>query len=164
MARRWMEKLPPRAGSQSVFRGFLFYYGAAPGDILHGDEMAEEIGLVGTKGLATPCHQKSGLIALGAEAEEAISVGGMEATSMGSNRARSLLGWRNFRVREMKICVTWRLDMPSPAFEYSSARTSPSFNPHLSMKRQARWSERKPARELATIVPGPELRHGRSTV
>ncbi len=92
MARRWMEKLPPRAGSQSVFRGFLFYYGAAPGDILHGDEMAEEIGLVGTKGLATPCHQKSGLIALGAEAEEAISVGGMEANIDGIESS-ALLAW-----------------------------------------------------------------------
>src|SRR5438067_1469781 len=41
-ASRWTERLAPRARSETVFRGFLFYYGAALGSLLFGDAAARD--------------------------------------------------------------------------------------------------------------------------
>ena len=78
-ARRWTERLRPRIGSESVFRGFLFYYGAALGDILYGDEPAGVLALAAAERLAADFDPRLGLIPLGAEAEEAHTVGAGEA-------------------------------------------------------------------------------------
>ena len=78
-ARRWTERLRPRIGSESVFRGFLFYYGAALGDILHGDEPSGALALAAAERLGGDFDPRLGLIALGAEAEEAHTVGASEA-------------------------------------------------------------------------------------
>ena len=78
-ARRWTERLRPRIGSQSVFRGFLFYYGAALGHVLHGDEPARALALAAADRLAGDFDATLGLIPLGAEAEEAHTVGASEA-------------------------------------------------------------------------------------
>ena len=51
-ARRWTELLRARASSETVFRGFLFYYGAALGDILCADDLARDVGIEGARGLA----------------------------------------------------------------------------------------------------------------
>ena len=42
-ARRWTELLRSRAISETVFRGFLFYYGAALGDVLCADDLARSV-------------------------------------------------------------------------------------------------------------------------
>ena len=78
-ARRWTERLRPRIGSESVFRGFLFYYGAALGEILHGDGPAGALALAAAERLAADFDPRLGLIPLGAEAEEAHTVGAGEA-------------------------------------------------------------------------------------
>ena len=78
-AKRWTERLRPRIGSESVFRGFLFYYGAALGEILHGDEHARALALAAAERLGGDFDPRLGLIALGAEAEEAHTVGASEA-------------------------------------------------------------------------------------
>ena len=46
-AEAWTERLRPRAQSDTVFRGFLFYYGAALGDILMSAPLGREVGLEG---------------------------------------------------------------------------------------------------------------------
>ena len=78
-ARRWTERLRPRIGSESVFRGFLFYYGAALGAILHGEAPARDLALMAAQRLAGDFDPRLGLIPLGAEAEEAHTVGASEA-------------------------------------------------------------------------------------
>ncbi len=78
-ARRWTERLRPRIGSESVFRGFLFYYGAALGGILHGDDPSRALALAAAERLGGDFDPRLGLIALGAEAEEAHTVGAGEA-------------------------------------------------------------------------------------
>lgn len=78
-ARSWTERLRPRIGSESVFRGFLFYYGAALGHVLHGDEPACALALAAAERLAGDFDRRLGLIPLGAEAEEAHTVGASEA-------------------------------------------------------------------------------------
>ena len=78
-ARRWTERLRPRIGSESVFRGFLFYYGAALGDILHGDDASRALAISAAERLGDDFDPKLGLIPLGAEAEEAHTVGASEA-------------------------------------------------------------------------------------
>src|SRR5262249_27258881 len=74
-AERWTRLLERRARSETVFRGFLFYYGAALGSILSGNEFAREVGLAGARGLATLYNEKAGAIPLGTEAEEASDPG-----------------------------------------------------------------------------------------
>ena len=78
-ARRWTELLRPRIGSESVFRGFLFYYGAALGAILHGDAPAGDLAGAAAERLAADFDPRLGLIPLGAQAEEAHTVGASEA-------------------------------------------------------------------------------------
>src|SRR5207248_11068802 len=47
LGRAYAEQLRPRAASDTVFRGFLFWYGAALGALLHGDRWARELALEG---------------------------------------------------------------------------------------------------------------------
>src|SRR5215510_15300173 len=49
-ALRWAERLNPRAHSDTVFRGFLFYYGALLGAVLGDDAQARAIALAGARG------------------------------------------------------------------------------------------------------------------
>ncbi|MDQ3862531.1 MAG: glucuronyl hydrolase, partial [Actinomycetota bacterium] len=90
-AERWTELLRPRVQSENIFRSFLFYYGAALGDILVGNSLAKEMGLLGARGLATLYNPNARAIPLGREAE-AVSdvvvgpgdgnVEGVQATSL----------------------------------------------------------------------------------
>lgn len=75
----WAARLAPRASAQSVFKGFLFWYGAELGHVLLGDRDAHGLALQGAKGLAGMFNPRAGLIGLGSEAEEAASVGPAEA-------------------------------------------------------------------------------------
>lgn len=74
-ARKWMRLLRPRISSETVFRCFLFYYGAALGDILFEDREAREIAIEGASGLAKLYNPSAKLIPLGSAAEEAGNVG-----------------------------------------------------------------------------------------
>jgi unsaturated chondroitin disaccharide hydrolase len=91
-ARSWAERLRPRAHSDSVFRGFLFYYGALLGAVLLGDQTAREIALAGARGWAASFNPRAGAFPLGAEAEEAANVGQGEA-NVDTVQGAALLVW-----------------------------------------------------------------------
>lgn len=91
-ARAWAERLRPRAESDTVFRGFLFYYGALLGAVLLGDARAREIALEGARGLAASYNPRAGCFPLGAEAEEASDVGHGEA-NIDTVQGAALLVW-----------------------------------------------------------------------
>src|SRR2546429_6357654 len=78
-ASAWTARLAPRADSDTVFRGFLFYYGAALGSMLCGDAAARDVALAGAHGLASSYHPRAEALPLGAAAEEASDVGAGEA-------------------------------------------------------------------------------------
>jgi unsaturated chondroitin disaccharide hydrolase len=101
-ALRWTEQLRPRATSETVFRGFLFYYGAALGDVLCGEELARNVGVEGARGLARLFNDKAGIIPLGKAAEEATSVGESEANIDGM-QSSALLKWAAERSREQRL-------------------------------------------------------------
>jgi unsaturated chondroitin disaccharide hydrolase len=75
----WAEKLRPRVASESVFKGFLFWYGAALGAVLFGDAHAEALAQQGARGLVDMYDPSARLIPLGRQAEEASNVGTSEA-------------------------------------------------------------------------------------
>jgi unsaturated chondroitin disaccharide hydrolase len=89
----WAEKLRPRASSETVFRGFIFWYGAAIGAILTGDDEARRIALEGAAGLAQLYDPVARAIPLGPTAEEASSVGRTEANIDGVPGGTPLLAW-----------------------------------------------------------------------
>jgi len=88
----WTTRLRPRAESDTVFRGFLFYYGAALGALLCGDAAAREIALAGAHGLASSYNARAEALPLGAAAEEASDVGAGEA-NVDTVQASALLLW-----------------------------------------------------------------------
>jgi len=101
-ARHWTELLRPRASSETVFRGFLFYYGAALGDVLCADDLARNVGIEGARGLATLFNERAGIIPLGRAAEEATSVGESEANVDGM-QSSALLTWAAERSHERRL-------------------------------------------------------------
>jgi unsaturated chondroitin disaccharide hydrolase len=100
-ASEWTRKLAPRATSDTVFRGFLFYYGAALGAILFEDESAREIALAGARGLDESFHEVAGVLPLGDAAEEASDVGGTEA-SIDTVQGAALLVWAGRELGESR--------------------------------------------------------------
>src|SRR5215470_14417346 len=91
-AAEWTARLRPRAESDTVFRGFLFYYGAALGALLCGDASAREVALAGARGLASSYNASAQALPLGAAAEEASDVGAGEA-NVDTVQASALLLW-----------------------------------------------------------------------
>src|ERR671936_1403942 len=91
-ATEWTARLAPRASSDTVFRGFLFYYGAALGALLCGDRAARETALTGAHGLAASYNPRAEALPLGAAAEEASDVGAGEA-NVDTVQAAALLLW-----------------------------------------------------------------------
>jgi unsaturated chondroitin disaccharide hydrolase len=93
-AERWTDLLRPRVQSENIFRSFLFYYGAALGDILTGNSLAREVGLLGARGLATLYNANARAIPLGREAEAVsdVDVGPGDANVDGV-QATALLIW-----------------------------------------------------------------------
>ena len=75
----WAEKLRPRIAFESVFKGFLFWYGAGIGAVLFGDRDADALALEGARGLIDMYNPSAQLIPLGKQAEEASDVGINEA-------------------------------------------------------------------------------------
>ncbi len=78
-AREWAARLAPRAESKSVFKGFLFWYGAGLGVEFFDDPVAQELCESGMRGLVDMYNPAAGLIPLGSEAEEASNTGSNEA-------------------------------------------------------------------------------------
>lgn len=78
-AREWAARLAPRAASKSVFKGFLFWYGAGLGVEFFNDPAARELCEKGKRGLVDMYNSAAGLIPLGSEAEEASNTGSNEA-------------------------------------------------------------------------------------
>jgi unsaturated chondroitin disaccharide hydrolase len=99
----WAERLRQRATSDTVFRGFLFYYGALLGAVLLGEGRAREIALAGARGWAASFNAKAGCFPLGAEAEEASNVGQGEA-SIDTVQGAALLVWAAGEAQEPR----WR--------------------------------------------------------
>ncbi len=92
-AAEWCEALRPRAASNTIFRSFLFYYGAALGDVLLDDRRASDVALEGARGLLGLYNPKAGVIPLGTEAEEASDVGDGEASIDAVGAISALFGW-----------------------------------------------------------------------
>ena len=92
-ARDWCERLAPRAGSATIFRRFLFYYGAVLGDLLHGDADARQVAIAGARGLLDSLHPGAGVMPLGAAAEEDSDVGDAETSIDAVGAVSGLLAW-----------------------------------------------------------------------
>jgi len=91
-AEKWAERLEPRVHSDSVFRGFLFYFGCAVGADLAGSEKAQRIAVDAARSLCSTFVPRINLMPLGATAEEAHTVGENE-TNIDGLSASVLLSW-----------------------------------------------------------------------
>jgi len=106
-AEDWAERLRPRISSETIFRGFLFYYGAALGSLLGVSDGVKELAIDGARALGSQYNHRIGLIPLGPEAEEASTVGRGE-TNVDGVPATGLLVWaanetKDEQLRELAI-------------------------------------------------------------
>jgi len=92
-AATWAERLRPRSRSETAFRGFLFWYGAAIGARLHSDQVGRAVALEGALGLAGLYNPAARLIPIGREAEEPSPVGRGEASISTVPGGTPLLLW-----------------------------------------------------------------------
>lgn len=158
-ALEWAERLRPRATSDTVFRGFLFYYGAALGAVLFNDPTAREIALEGARHWAKTYNANAGCFPLGDAAEEASDVGQGEA-SIDTVQGAALLvwaagaanepAWQNLAVfharRHIELCV--RADgsvCQSASFDPATGRmlrryTHKGFGPDTTWARAQAWA------------------------
>ncbi len=83
----------PRQNSDTAFRGFLFWYGAAVNHLVTGSDDAAQTALAGAHGLLTSFNDRAGIIPLGAEAEEAEAVGEGAANIDAVPGTVALLSW-----------------------------------------------------------------------
>ena len=90
LAARWCRALRPRVASDTVWRSFLFYYGAALGDILLGDQAAAAIALEAARGLTSLYNQRASVLPLGTETSER---GGEQTVIDAVGPVSALLGW-----------------------------------------------------------------------
>jgi len=101
-AKHWLDRLEPRVESKTVFRGFLFYYGAITGALLHGDKTAAALAERAAQSLGRQFDPIVNLIPLGKEAEEAHSVGDGEANIDGLPAAPVML-WAAERLGDNEL-------------------------------------------------------------
>lgn len=92
-AERWCEALEARITSDTIFRSFLFYYGAALGHILEGHERAKAMALRGARAFSESFNERAGVFALGAGAEEFTDVGQSETNVDAVGAISALLAW-----------------------------------------------------------------------
>lgn len=93
LGRLWAQRLLPRTGSETVFRGFLFWYGAALGSLLADDDSVADVALQGAAGLRELYNPSARVIPLGDAAEEASDVGRSDANIDGVPGGTPLLIW-----------------------------------------------------------------------
>ena len=92
LAEQWTERLRPRLASQSAAKGLLFFYGAAIGAILCANPRARKLAIEGARSLAAMYNPRAQLIPIGAEFEEAHSVGDTESED-DIDQIIALLSW-----------------------------------------------------------------------
>ncbi|MGH3449603.1 MAG: glucuronyl hydrolase [Haloechinothrix sp.] len=103
LARRWAQRLQARTKSRTVFRGFLFWYGAALGHLLLDDRVARTVAVDGARSLATSFHPAANVLPLDVDAEEAESVGASEANIDGVPGGAPLLLWAAEELGEPRL-------------------------------------------------------------
>lgn len=91
-AERWAQRLRLRAQSQTVFRCFLFYYGAAIAAKLLDNSIGHELGLLGAQELATLYNSNARLIPIGTQAPKPLEIH-LRETNIDGLAAIALLGW-----------------------------------------------------------------------
>jgi unsaturated chondroitin disaccharide hydrolase len=91
-AEHWAQRLRPRAQSQTVFRSFLFYYGAAIAAILLDNSIGHELGLLGAQELATLYNSNARLVPIGTQAPKPQEAH-LRETNVDGLAAIALLGW-----------------------------------------------------------------------
>ncbi|HEY7219586.1 MAG TPA: hypothetical protein VH985_14470 [Candidatus Binatia bacterium] len=96
-AEHWSKRLRPRAQSQSVFRCFLFYYGAAIGAILLDNQIGRELGLLGAQELATLYNPRARLIPIGTQAPKPQEAH-LRETNVDGLASAALLAWAAVRL------------------------------------------------------------------
>jgi unsaturated chondroitin disaccharide hydrolase len=92
LAETWAERLKERLRSDTVFRCFLFYYGAVLGAVLAGSAVGREIGLAGSRSLAESFNSTAQVFPLGGESEGGYR-SGPGVTNVDSIMAVPLLCW-----------------------------------------------------------------------
>jgi unsaturated chondroitin disaccharide hydrolase len=131
-ALEWLDRLSSRLESQSVFRGFLFYYGAAAGYVLLGESRAREVAVSAAQNLAHSFDPSAELIPLGSEAEEARSVGDSESNIDGLVASPLLLWAAGLSNNSLMKTVALKHAVRNAEFcvrEDGSVIQSASFNP-----------------------------------
>jgi unsaturated chondroitin disaccharide hydrolase len=117
-AEHWAERLRPRARSQTVFRCFLFYYGAAIAAILLDNPIGRELGLLGAQELATLYNSRAEFIPIGTQAAKPQEVH-LRETNVDGLALTALLGWaadkldnealqqiaRTHAIRHIDLCI-----------------------------------------------------------
>lgn len=74
-AEEWTDRFESRVDSESVFRGFLFYFAGALGGQLAGNDRAANLAVRAARSLRQSFNEHVGVIPLGGQAEEAHTVG-----------------------------------------------------------------------------------------
>lgn len=97
------EQILPRQNSDTAFRGFLFWYGAAVNHLVTGSEDAAQTALAGARGLLTSFNDRAGIIPLGAEAEEAEAVGEGAANIDAVPGTVALLSWASEQTGDQRF-------------------------------------------------------------
>jgi unsaturated chondroitin disaccharide hydrolase len=91
-AAQWTSRLEARVESDSVFRGFLFYFAGSVGAELANNSEAAELAVSAAYSLSKTFNPTVGLMPLGATAEESHAVGENE-TNIDSLSASLVVGW-----------------------------------------------------------------------
>lgn len=92
-AGRWCRRLAPRADSDTVFRGFLFWYGAALGERLLEDAAAGQQARAGAISLAASHDSRTAVLPVGAYGEWSSGEKAGEGWIDGVPGSVPLLGW-----------------------------------------------------------------------
>jgi unsaturated chondroitin disaccharide hydrolase len=103
LGRTWALALRPRVHSDTIFRGFLFWYGAAHGARLHDDEIAKSVAIEGAVAFSKAFNSAARLIPLGFEAEESSDVGRGEANIDGVPGGTPLLVWASDQIGDPSL-------------------------------------------------------------
>lgn len=98
----WLSRLEGRVDSDTVFRGFLFYYSAVTGAELFGSDHARRLALASARSLSETFDETARILPLGATAEEAHTVGANEANIDGL-MASPLLLWAARESGEVRL-------------------------------------------------------------
>lgn len=107
LAEGWSDRLRSRVDSQTSARGLLFYYGAALGAILNNNAIARELAITAARSLAAMYNPHAEVIPMGAEFEEAHSVG-LGESEIDVVQIAALLSWAagetgNPKLREIAV-------------------------------------------------------------